>query len=87
MRMILVMLAVVVLSACSSVGGGNVVERSIGVGPEDNAVQVFCGSVQGRWTSTDAATARIEFPQAMDLSQLDPAALLQFLREQCPRGL
>lgn len=85
MRMILVMLAVVVLSACSSVGGGNVVERSIGVGPEDNAIQLFCGAMQGRWTSTDASTIRLEFPASMDLSGMDPAAALEYMRDQCGR--
>lgn len=87
MKILILSLLGLVLTGCGSVGGGNIVEQSIGVGPEDNAIQVFCGQVQGRWTSTDARTARVEFPAGMDLSQLDPAAVLEFLSGQCPRGL
>jgi hypothetical protein len=57
------------VAGCSGMSS-NILEDTIGVGPDDNAVLCVEVEVPGRYTGTTVRAKRLEFPAAFDTANL-----------------
>lgn len=58
------------LTGCSN---PQLIDQTIGVGPEDNAIMCVIVQVPGRFTGTTVAVKRLEFPANYDITGLTAA--------------
>jgi hypothetical protein len=70
------------VAGCSSVTT-NVLEETVGVGPEDNAILCVELVVPGRWTGTIVKVKRLEFPKDFDTSSLTAKDLDELENQLC----